>query len=325
MPLLSVKDLSIGYDSARGLVRAVDKVCFDIEPARPLGLVGESGCGKTTLGMALMGLLPENGRILNGRIEFDGSDLARISQTQWQQIRGNRIAMIFQAAMNALNPVLRVDEQIREAILAHGDGRDKKQVAQRIQEVFSQVEIPLDRIRDYPHQYSGGMKQRAVIAMALACRPDIIIADEPTTALDVIVQDQILKAIRQIQEQTRSGLVFISHDMAVIAAVCEEICVMYAGQIVEKGTKKEVFSSPAHPYTRILLASYLTLDHKKKVFMPDRFEPADLLTDSSKCRFSVNCKDCSLECGQGKTPVWITMSKTHQVLCCAGAAAGGVS
>ncbi len=325
MPLLSIKDLSIGYNSVRGLVRAVDNVSFDVEPARPLGLVGESGCGKTTLGMALMGLLPENGKILNGRIEFNGENLAQASQTQWQLIRGNQIAMIFQAAMNALNPVLRVDEQVREAILAHGGGMDKQPVDQRIKEVFNQVEIPLDRIRDYPHEYSGGMKQRAVIAMALACRPDIIIADEPTTALDVIVQDQILKAILQIQEQTRSGLVFISHDMAVIAAVCEEICVMYAGQVVEKGTKKEVFSNPSHPYTRILLASYLTLDHKKKVALPDRFEPADLLTDSSRCRFSVNCKDCSLACGQGETPVWITISKTHRVLCCARAAARGVS
>lgn len=184
--------------------------------------------------------------------------------------------MIFQAAMNALNPVYPVDEQIREAILTHEPEISPGQLEQRIKALFDLVEIPLDRIRDYPHEYSGGMKQRVVIAMALACTPKLIIADEPTTALDVIVQDQILKELRAIQSKLNTGLIFISHDIAVVASVCEEICVMYGGQIVETGRTREVFSDPRHPYTKNLLGSYLSLDNQEHILVPDMQEILDL-------------------------------------------------
>ncbi|MEH0018853.1 MAG: ABC transporter ATP-binding protein [Desulfobacter sp.] len=315
MALLSVKDLSIGYETRNGMVKAVDNISFDLGKGRPMGFVGESGCGKTTIGMTLMGLLPDNARILGGRIAFDGRDLVTLTEDQWRSVRGKDIAMIFQAAMNALNPVYRVDDQIKEAIVTHQPDISDEELDQRIMELFDLVEIPGDRIHNYPHEYSGGMKQRVIIAMALACRPQLIIADEPTTALDVIVQDQILKGLKAIQRRLETGLIFISHDIAVVASVCEDICVMYGGQIVEMGTKHEVFSCPRHPYTRTLLGSYLSLDNDGEVSIPDMRESPDLKMESGSCRFSPNCKACSNVCRDG-IPKWIDISSTHKALCC---------
>ncbi len=315
MALLSVRNLSIGYETQNGLIKAVDDISFDLEKGRPLGFVGESGCGKTTIGMTLMGLLPDNARILGGSIGFDNQDLVTLTEDQWRSIRGKDIAMIFQAAMNALNPVFRVDDQIREAIVTHNPGISNKDLNLRIQELFNLVEIPLDRLRDYPHEYSGGMKQRVIIAMALACSPQLVIADEPTTALDVIVQDQILQGLRDIQAKMKTGLIFISHDIAVVASICEEICVMYGGQIVEKGSRKEVFSSPRHPYTKTLLGSYLSLDNEDNIVIPDMREAPDLTLESGCCRFAANCQACSSAC-KGDHPDWIHISSTHKALCC---------
>ncbi len=315
MSLLSVDHLSIGYQTKKGLLRAVDNISFDLEQGQSLGFVGESGCGKTTIGMALMGLLPENAVILNGHIRFQGEDLISLTETQWQAVRGAKIAMIFQAAMNALNPVMPVGEQIKEAIITHQPDISKTHLADRMTELFDLVDIPARRMKDYPHEYSGGMKQRAVIAMALACDPALIIADEPTTALDVIVQDQILREIKQVQETTRTGLVFISHDIAVVASVCEQICVMYAGQIVETGTRKEVFKSPRHPYTRTLLNSYLSLDNLNDIRVPDMKESPDQMVETNECRFANSCPACSSACS-GRFPDWIDVSATHKVFCC---------
>ncbi len=297
------------------MVKAIDDISFTLKKGRPLGFVGESGCGKTTIGMTLMGLLPDNARILGGSIGFDGQDLTSLTEDQWRSVRGRDIAMIFQAAMNALNPVYRVDDQIEEAIVAHHPDISDKDLSKRLRELFKLVEIPYERSHDYPHEYSGGMKQRVIIAMALACRPQLIIADEPTTALDVIVQDQILKELRAIQAKLHTGLIFISHDIAVVASVCEEICVMYGGQIVEMGSRQEVFSRPRHPYTKTLLGSYLSLDNEHDVIIPDMRETADLTMDSGCCRFSVNCTDCSLAC-KASSPKWIDISSTHRALCC---------
>ncbi len=316
MSLLSVKNLSIGYQTPKGMLRAVDNASFSLDQGRPLGIVGESGCGKTTMGMALMGLLPENGRILGGRMEFMGRNLTDMSREEWQKIRGKEIAMVFQAAMNALNPVFRVDDQVQEAIRVHEPDISRSDLDRRVKALFDLVEIPQNRLGSYPHEYSGGMKQRAVIAMALACSPRLIIADEPTTALDVIVQDQILTEMRRIQEKTRTGLIFISHDIAVIASVCEDVCVMYGGQIVEKGQKLEVFSSPAHPYTRTLLGSYLSLDNVDKIRIPDRLHSPDLVSGEPGCRFAANCRSCSAGCGGGVRPGWVELSPTHGALCC---------
>ncbi len=315
MTLLSVKDLSIGYQTKKGLLKAVDNISFDLEKGRPLGFVGESGCGKTTIGMALMGLLPDNAVILGGSIQFQGEDLVSLTEKQWRRVRGAKIAMIFQAAMNALNPVHRVDEQIKEAIITHQPDMSDADLSDRLHALFDLVDIPAARMKDYPHEYSGGMKQRVIIAMALACDPDLIIADEPTTALDVIVQDQILREIKKVQEKTHAGLIFISHDIAVVASVCDEICVMYAGQIVETGTRKEVFRSPRHPYTRSLLGSYLSLDNINDIVIPDMQESPDLLLDIGSCRFADNCKVCSGACRK-QAPGWVQISSTHKAFCC---------
>jgi peptide/nickel transport system ATP-binding protein len=314
MALLSIKNLSIGYQTKEGMLKAVDDISFQLEKGRPLGFVGESGCGKTTIGMTLMGLLPDNARILSGSIGFQDKDLVQLSEDQWRSIRGREIAMIFQAAMNALNPVMRVDEQVIEAIVTHQPDILPEALDRRVKELFDLVEIPLARMKDFPHEYSGGMKQRVIIAMALACNPQLIIADEPTTALDVIVQDQILKELKAIQLSMNTGLIFISHDIAVVASVCEDICVMYAGQIVETGTKEEVFRSPRHPYTKALLGSYLSLDNEATVIIPDMREAPDLMMKSGSCRFAVNCKACSSACNS-ETPHWVNISKTHRALC----------
>lgn len=316
MPLLAVENLSVGYQTSKGVWRAVENISFSIEQGQSLGLVGESGCGKTTVGMTLMGLLPDNACISQGHILFDGINLAEFDEEKWRAVRGKEISMIFQAAMNALNPVIRVDEQIMEAIQSHHPHLSQQAMIEKVKDLFELVKIPKSRLKDYPHQYSGGMKQRAVIAMALACNPKLIIADEPTTALDVIVQDRILKGIKQFQEAINTSLIFISHDLAVVADVCEHICVMYAGQIVERGIREEVFKTPRHPYTQSLLASYLSLDTDKKIVVPaDRSAP-DLLNVSQGCRFAPNCTVDERLCG-GRNPEWMHFSSTHQAYCCA--------
>jgi len=237
MALLDVHNLSIGYQTRKGFLRAVDGVSFSVEEGKSLGFVGESGCGKTTIGMTLMVLLPKNASVMADQIRYKGRDLLNSSPGEMRRTRWKEIAMIFQAAMNALNPVQRVGEQIVEAILVHEPTLDKAAAKERVEALFDLVHIPRERIKDFPHQYSGGMKQRAIIAMALSCRPSLIIADEPTTALDVIVQDQILNEIKTLQQELILSILFISHDIAVVANVCHTIAVMYAGQIVEYGKR----------------------------------------------------------------------------------------
>lgn len=314
MDLLNVENLTVGYKTKRGLLKAVNGISFSIEQGRSLGFVGESGCGKTTIGMTLMGLLPENASIVQGDIYFNGSNLAGFNDKQWRDFRGREISMIFQAAMNAMNPVIRVDEQIIEAIETHHPEMSQTDINEKVKNLFKLVDISKDRLKDYPHQYSGGMKQRAIIAMALACNPKLIIADEPTTALDVIVQDQILKEIKKIQKELNTSVVFISHDIAVVADVCEDICVMYGGQIVEKGKREEVFKYPMHPYTKTLLASYLSLDSDKNIKVPKIQEAPDLITLTGQCSFSSSCNCCSEKCKE-QTPGWVDLSKTHQAFC----------
>ncbi len=314
MAMLDVTDLSVGYKTKKGLLNAVNNVSFSINQGRSLGFVGESGCGKTTIGMTLMGLLPGNATVLQGNIVFNHINLTDFNEEKWRNIRGRDISMIFQAAMNAMNPVIRIENQIIEAIETHNPELSKREINEKIKKLFNLVDIPLDRLKDYPHQYSGGMKQRAIIAMALACSPKLIIADEPTTALDVIVQDQILKEIKKIQKSFNTSVVFISHDIAVVADVCEDICVMYGGQIVEKGRREEVFKTPGHPYTRILLESYLSLDSDENIKVPEIQNAPDLISFSGNCSFSANCNCCSAEC-KNHTPEWIKLSETHEVFC----------
>jgi len=260
MSLLKVKGLSVEYGTGNGIQRGIKDITFSMTQEDSLGFVGESGCGKTTLGMALMGLLPENAAITKGSICFNGSDITNFNEAQWKNFRGREISMVFQAAMNALNPVIRVDEQIMEAVRAHNPHMSRAEIYDKTFKLFNMVKIPGERRKDYPHQYSGGMKQRAVIAMALACDPKLIIADEPTTALDVIVQDQIIKKIKEIKNSGSTAVIFISHDIAVVASICRDICVMYQGRIVEQGNCIKVLNNPEHPYTKSLVSSYLTLN-----------------------------------------------------------------
>jgi peptide/nickel transport system ATP-binding protein len=314
MALLVVENLSVGYQTQKGYLHAVEGVSFSLEAGKSLGFVGESGCGKTTLGMALMRLLPSNGLIRQGRILFDGQDLLQKTDEQMRQVRWQEIAMIFQAAMNALNPVHRVIDQIAEAILTHNPSSDKKQAYEQARGLFQLVGLPEDRIRDYPHQYSGGMKQRAIIAMALACKPKLIIADEPTTALDVLVQDQILEETKSLQRQFGISIIYISHDISIVADLCHDIGVMYAGQLVEYGATEEVFDSPMHPYTKALLSSYPTLIGDKSRLTPIPGETPNLIRLPPGCLFSDRCPQASASC-KTETPVWIEISPQHKALC----------
>jgi peptide/nickel transport system ATP-binding protein len=324
IPLLNVDNLSIGYRTGSGMHTAVQRVSFRLERERSLGLVGESGCGKTTIGMALMGLLPPSAQVLSGSVLFEGEDLISASDARMREIRWSEISMIFQAAMNALNPVHRVQDQIAEAIITHEPSLSSHAVAHRTRALFELVKIPQSRLKDYPHQFSGGMRQRVIIAMALACNPSLIIADEPTTALDVIVQDQILKSIATFQKETKIGMIFISHDIAVVADVCTDIGVMYGGSLVELGRTEDVFHCPAHPYTRLLVGSLLTLSD----------EPADLSRVSCEidptatgesfvgCPFNELCADAFPACKKGEAG-WIELSKSHWVRCLLARKGGG--
>jgi len=314
MALLEVENLSVGYHTKKGYLHAVEGVSFSVEEGRSLGFVGESGRGKTTLGMALMGLLPPNGRITSGRIIFQGEDLLKKTAEEMRQLRWKEIAMIFQAAMNALNPVHRVIDQISEAILTHNPSLDKKEAMKQVERLFQLVGLPPDRMKDYPHQYSGGMKQRAIIAMALACQPKLIIADEPTTALDVIVQDQILKETKNLQKEFGISIIFISHDISIVADVSHHIGIMYAGQLVEYGTREEVFENPMHYYTRALLSSYPTLKGEKKSLLPIPGESPNLIKPPIGCRFCDRCTAAGSTCQIGD-PEWMEITTSHYALC----------
>jgi peptide/nickel transport system ATP-binding protein len=316
MALLSVENLSVTYKTRSGRLPAVDNVSFSVDRGASLGIVGESGCGKTTLGMALMRLLASNARVTQGVIRFDGIDLTRLSDEEMQKIRWKRIAMIFQAAMNALNPVQRVGEQIIEAIRAHDPQISKKEARKAVSRLYADVGIEESRIYDFPHEYSGGMKQRAIIAMALSCAPELIIADEPTTALDVIVQDQIIRKLKAIQHEHNISIVFISHDIGVVAEVCHYIAVMYKGRIVETGRREEVFGTPLHPYTRSLLSSYLTIDGRMEL-TPYGDLPGFSVTENGKeavCEFVPHCEKAESGCSEDPLQ-WHHATQTHKVLC----------
>jgi peptide/nickel transport system ATP-binding protein len=314
MTLLSVERLSLGYQTGKGYLKAVENVSFTLGAGRSLGLVGESGCGKTTLGMAIMGLLPQNASITAGRVIFAGEDLLRKSEEEMRRIRWKEIAMIFQAAMNALNPVHRVQDQIAEAITTHYPETTREEAFHRVGELFDLVGLPRDRMRDYPHQFSGGMKQRAIIAMALSCNPRLIIADEPTTALDVIVQHQILEKTKSLQRQLKFGVIFISHDISVVAEVCDDIGIMYAGQLVEYGPIEEVFSAPGHPYTVALFSSFPSLTGERKGLNAIPGETPNLIRPPPGCRFCERCPGAESAC-KLESPEWTEITPRHRVMC----------
>ncbi len=257
MTLLSVRDLATEYPGDGAPVRAVDGVSFDVQPGEIVGLVGESGCGKTTVGFSLLGLLPPRASVVRGEVLFDGRDLLKLSEPERRKLRGNRLAMIFQDPMTSLDPSFTVGDQIREPLQAHL-GLSARVADERAIDLLTRVGIPSpeDRMKRYPHEFSGGMRQRVVIAIALACDPALLICDEPTSALDVTVQAQILALLRSLQAENRqTGILMITHDLGVVAQLCHRVAVMYAGQIVEQGPVRDVFATPRHPYTQGLLGS----------------------------------------------------------------------
>ena len=300
--VLAVEDLTMHYMTRAGVVRAVDGVSFSVERGQSLGLVGESGCGKSSIAMTLLKLLPDNARLVSGSISLSGVDLVPLDEEQMREYRWDRISMVFQAAMNSLDPVYRVGDQIIEALEAHY-GTAHQNAVERVRELFDLVSLDPSFIFRYPHEYSGGMRQRAVIAMALACEPDLMIADEPTTALDVIVQDRILREMRNIQRSLDMSMIYISHDMAVIAEVSDVVGVMYAGKLVEFGPTADVYARPIHPYTRSLMSAFPSVRGEKHDLATLPGEPPDLLNPPSGCRFHPRCAYATDDCRTSAPPI----------------------
>ena len=288
-PVLNVDDLSLSYQIRQGEVKAVQQLNLEIARGQSLGLVGESGCGKSSVANCLMRLLPDNALVTSGQILLDGQDLLVLSEDELRNYRWRRIAMVFQAAMNVLDPVYRVGQQILEAMEAHGLESDPSVASDRVADLFRKVGLDPQMMGRYPHEFSGGMRQRAVIAMALSCDPDLIIADEPTTALDVIVQDRILRELKEIQLERNMAVIYISHDIAVVSEVTDLVAVMYAGRIVESGATLEVLNSPLHPYTAALMSSFPSVAGEKRPLLTLTGEPPNLLNPPSGCPFHPRC------------------------------------
>ena len=313
---LQVKDLEVIYKTDLETVYAVNNISFDLDKGETLGLVGETGAGKTTTALSILRLLPERtAQIVNGSIELEGRNVLELTEKEMQKIRGEKVSMIFQDPMTALNPVLTVGDQIAESLLLHDDkGRGKDGIEARVEEVLELVGIPAARKKDYPHQFSGGMKQRVVIAIALACNPGLLIADEPTTALDVTIQAQVLAMMQELKEKLDTAMIMITHDLGIVAQTCDKVAVMYAGEIIEYGTVEDIFTGDAHhPYTEGLFGSIPSLEgdeerlHPIDGMMPD---PTDL---PKGCYFSPRCPKCTDKCKEVHPEE--AVSGTHKIRC----------
>ncbi|MDX6327424.1 MAG: peptide/nickel transport system ATP-binding protein [Nocardioidaceae bacterium] len=292
-PVVSAEDVRIWYGTERGPVRAVDGVSFELRHGEILGLVGESGCGKSTLGRGLLGLLPDGAR-MDGRLEFRGEDLLAIPRKEMMAKRGAELGMIFQEPLTRLNPLMRISDHFKETLKAHEPGMSKREIDQRSLEVLRRMGIPPTRYRSYPHEFSGGMRQRLMIALALVLRPDFVVADEPTTALDVLVEAQIIRILHDLRRDFDTSLLLITHNLGIVAEACDRVAVMYAGEIVEIGDAREVFSDPQHPYTRELLRSTISLSTTGLHFIEGA--PPDLVDPPSACHFHPRCPDAMQVC-----------------------------
>jgi len=312
--LLEVKDLAIHFFTDGEEACAVNGITFDLDAQEVIGFVGETGAGKTTTALGIMGLIPNPpGKILSGEILFEGKDLLKLSEPEMRQIRGNKITMIFQDPMTSLNPVLTVGEQISEVILLHNK-ISKKEAIYRTKEMLELVGIPGDRYDEYPHQFSGGMKQRVVIAIALACNPALLIADEPTTALDVTIQAQVLELMRKLKDELRTSMIMITHDLGVVAEICDKVAIVYAGEIVESGTLKEIYEDRKHPYTEGLFSSIPDLEEEVE-YLPVIEGLMPMPTNlPSGCKFHPRCPYATERCAQSN-PATVAITDTHMVRC----------
>jgi len=314
--LLEVDDLATYFYTPEGVVKAVDGVTYDLEEGEVLALVGESGCGKSVSALSLMRLIGAPGYNVRGTVTFDGKDLLALSETEMRAIRGNDMAMIFQEPMTSLNPVLTIGRQLTEAIALHL-GYDKQQSIDRAGDLLEMVGIPegRGRLNDYPHQFSGGMRQRVMIAMALSCNPKMLIADEPTTALDVTIQAQILELVQELGKETGTSVLIITHNLGVVARYADRVNVMYAGKIIERGTAREIYGNPRHPYTIGLLKSVPRLDEERKALLePIEGLPPDLIFLPEGCSFRARCAYAIDRCAT-EIPPLVEVADAHTAAC----------
>ena len=317
MALLEVKELKTRFSTPDGIVNAVNGISYSLEPGEAMGIVGESGCGKSVSVLSIMRIIPDPpGKIVGGEVLFEGRDLLKMALRDLRKVRGNQIAMIFQDPLTSLNPVLTIGRQISEAVLLHTD-KNKKQARQRTVELLDMVGIPEpeNRLNEYPHQFSGGMRQRVMIAMALSCDPQILIADEPTTALDVTIQAQIVDLVKRLQDELGMAVIWITHDLGVVAGFVDKVLVMYAGHIVETAPLKEFYANPLHPYSIGLLGSLPRLDSKiqEKLISIDGLPP-DLIDMPECCPFVARCKHVIDRCNH-ENPLLRQVGPSHQIAC----------
>ena len=312
---LSVKDLHVHYLTSDADVYAVNGISFDLQRGKTLGLVGETGAGKTTIARAILGILPKPaGRVIGGEIVFEGKSVYDLPEKELQKIRGNKISMIFQDPMTALNPVMTVGEQIAEVVELHNGG-DREAARQRAVEMLETVGIPAERYSEYPHQFSGGMKQRVVIAIALACSPELLLADEPTTALDVTIQAQVLELMRQLNSSNGTSMILITHDLGVVAEMCDDVAIVYGGQIVEKGSLEDIFDDPRHPYTLGLFGALPSMKEDEDARLkPIAGMPPDPTQLPTGCYFHPRCPHATERC-KTEAPCAVEVTPGHWVQC----------
>lgn len=314
MSLLDVRELSVDYLAGGAALHAVEGVSFALEEGRSLGIVGESGCGKTTVMLSLLRLLPQNGRIVGGQILFEGQDLLQLTEAQMRRVRWHRISMVFQGAMNALNPVRTIESQIVEALQVHGVAPSARAAKRRAGELLELVGIAPERGSQFPHQYSGGMRQRAVMAMALACQPRVLIADEPTTALDVMIQAQILETLGRLQRELSLSVIFVTHDLGLVAEVCDDVLVMYAGTAVEAAGCDAIFNAAAHPYTQRLLQAFPDVERPGAALSSIPGNPPRLDDLPPGCRFQPRCHRRIDACAS-QSPPQVEVTPGHRAAC----------
>ncbi len=316
-PILKIENLKTSFMTSNGEVQAVRGVSFTVEKGEIVGLVGESGSGKSVTSMSILKLLADTARIKEGKILFEGEDLTQYSRAQMRKIRGGKISMIFQDPMSSLNPLIPVGKQVAEMIREHHREKSKEEIKKEVLELFARVRIPEPekRYRSFPHEFSGGMRQRVMIAMALANRPDLLIADEPTTALDVTIQDQILKQLRELKKEYGTSIIFITHDLGVVAELCDRVVVLYGGLVMEEATIYDIFENPKHPYTLGLLASIPALDQdKSRRLKPIPGSPPDMTKPPQGCPFAPRCPYARVVCGR-ELPEMTEVAEDHRSRC----------